>query len=126
MPAKESLYPRDWLSKALKDVRTVEILLREQGDAEVAGFHLQQAAEKYLKGYLLFQGWKLERIHDHEAIQFDPDFERFRNLCTQATDFYTLERYPFFERPGISLDDIGRLFPLLQELIQKIEQVVGY
>jgi hypothetical protein len=33
MPAKESLYPRDWFNKALQDVRTVEILLRAQGDA---------------------------------------------------------------------------------------------
>jgi HEPN domain-containing protein len=130
MPAKESLYPRDWFNKALQDVRTVEILLRAQGDAEVAGFHLQQAAEKYLKGYLLYQGWKLERIHNleallNEAIQFDPDFERFRDLCEEATDFYTLERYPFFERSGISLDVVARLLPLLRELIQKIEKVVS-
>jgi HEPN domain-containing protein len=96
----------------------------------VAGFHLQQAAEKYLKGYLLYQRWKLERIHNleallNEAIQFDPDFERFRDLCEEATDFYTLERYPFFERSGISLDDVARLLPSLRELIQKIEKVVS-
>jgi hypothetical protein len=41
MPHKESLYPQDWFAKARQDVRTVEILLREAGDAEVAGFHLQ-------------------------------------------------------------------------------------
>ncbi len=130
MPAKESLYPRDWFNKALQDVRTVEILLRAQGDAEVAGFHLQQAAEKYLKGYLLSQGWKLERIHNleallNEAIRFDPGFERFRDLCEEATDLYTFERYPFFGRPGVSLDDIARLLPLLNDLIQKIEETVA-
>jgi hypothetical protein len=41
MPLEESLYPQDWFSKARQDVRTVEILLREDGGAEVAGFHLQ-------------------------------------------------------------------------------------
>jgi len=68
MPARESLYPHDWFSKARQDLRTVEILLRERGDAEVIGFHLQQTVEKYLKGYLLAQGWKLERIHDLEVL----------------------------------------------------------
>jgi hypothetical protein len=51
MPLEESLYPQDWFAKARQDIRTVEILLREEGDTEVAGFHLQQAVEKYLKGY---------------------------------------------------------------------------
>jgi HEPN domain-containing protein len=37
--------PQDWFAKARQDVRTVEILLREGGDAEVAGFHLSQAVE---------------------------------------------------------------------------------
>ena len=49
MPLEESFYPQDWFAKARQDVRTVEILLREKGDAEVTGFHLQQAVEKYLR-----------------------------------------------------------------------------
>jgi HEPN domain-containing protein len=129
MSAKESRYPHDWFEKARQDIRTVEILLRAQGDAEVAGFHLQQAAEKYLKGYLLSQGWRLERIHNleillNEAVRFNPDLERFRDLCEEATDFYTFERYPFFETPGVSLRDIARLLPLLYELIREIESGV--
>jgi HEPN domain-containing protein len=100
MRHKESLYPQDWFAKAQKDLHTVEILMREQGDAEVAGFHLQQAAEKYLKGYLLSQGWQLQRTHNlevllNEAVRFEPSLERFRDLCEKATDLYTLERYPF-------------------------------
>ena len=130
MPAKESLYPRDWFNKALKDVRTVEILLREHGDADVAGFHLQQAAEKFLKGYLLSRGWKLERIHNldillNEAVQFDSDFEEFREFCEEVTDFYTFERYPFFGVPGVSLDDIARLLPSLRKLMQRVDEAIG-
>ena len=126
----ESLYPQDWFTKARQDVRTVEILLREEGDAEVAGFHLQQATEKYLKGYLLSQGWELQRIHNLEvllnaAICFDPELERFRELGEEATDFYTLERYPFFASPGITLEDVSRLLPLLRQLIEQIEKTVG-
>ena len=130
MRREESLYPQDWFAKAQQDVRTVEILLREEGDAEVAGFHLQQAVEKYLKGYLLSQGWELQRIHNlevllNEAIRFEPELERFRDLCEEATDLYTLERYPFFVSPGITLEGISRLLPLLRQLMEQIKEIVG-
>jgi len=130
MPLEESLYPQDWFDKARQDVRTVEILLREEGDAEVAGFHLQQAVEKYLKGYLLSQGWELQRIHNleallNEAIRFEPEMERFRELCEEATDFYTLERYPFFASPGITPENVSRLLPPLRQLIKQIEEMVS-
>jgi HEPN domain-containing protein len=130
MPPRESLYPQDWFEKARKDVRTVKILLREGGDADVAGFHLQQATEKYLKGYLLFQGWELQRIHNleillNEAICFEPEMERFRELCEEATDFYTLERYPFFASLGITSEDISRLLTQLQQLVEQIESMIS-
>jgi HEPN domain-containing protein len=130
MPLEESFYPRDWFDKARQDVRTVEILLREEGDAEIAGFHLQQAVEKYLKGYLLSQGWELQRIHNleallNEAIRFEPEMERFRELCEEATDFYTLERYPFFASPGITPENVSRLLPSLRQLIEQIEEMVS-
>ena len=60
---RESLLSEDWFDKAAQDMRRVEILLAAD-DVEGAGFHLQQAAEKYLKGYLLGKGWALKRTHD--------------------------------------------------------------
>jgi HEPN domain-containing protein len=51
MPAKESRYSADWLAKAQKDWQRVEPRLRDN-DVEDAAFHLHQAVEKYLKGYL--------------------------------------------------------------------------
>jgi HEPN domain-containing protein len=129
MPLEESLYPQDWFDKARQDVRTVEILLQAGGDAGIAGFHLQQAVEKYLKGYLLSQGWELQRIHNleallNEAVRFAPEMERFRELCEAATDFYTLERYPFFASPGITSEDVARLLSPLRQLIEQIERQV--
>ena len=55
-------------------------------DPEGAAFHLQQALEKYLKGYLIGKGWKLERVHDLEdlidhAVDYEAAFESFRFLC---------------------------------------------
>ena len=43
---KESRLPDDWFEKARKDLRRVEVLLADD-DVEGAGFHLQQAEERY-------------------------------------------------------------------------------
>ena len=56
MPGNESLHPKDWAVKGDSDLNAVEILLKAQ-NLDVAAFHIQQAIEKYLKGYLL-RSWK--------------------------------------------------------------------
>lgn len=50
--ANESVLLQDWIKAAKKDLNRVRIMLEAQ-DFGDAGFHLQQAVEKYLKAYLL-------------------------------------------------------------------------
>lgn len=102
MPDKESSIPIDWFSKADADLNTVEILLAQSGDTEIAATHIQQAIEKYLKGYLLAKGWKLKKTHDlpellDEAVKYYPGLEKIRSLCEETTVFYFEARYPFFK-----------------------------
>jgi HEPN domain-containing protein len=47
---------------------------------------LQEAAERFLKAYLIAGGWKLRRIHDlgalvAEAVAMDARFAALRGLC---------------------------------------------
>jgi HEPN domain-containing protein len=70
MPPKDSLYPQQWFRLAAKDLKRAEQLLNLD-DPEGCGYHLQQAVEKYLKGYLLSKGWKLKRNHDLEVVLND-------------------------------------------------------
>lgn len=64
---KASGYPAEWVKKAQEDFRRVARRLAEE-DVEDAAFHLQQALEKLLKGYLLSSGWQLKKTHDLEAL----------------------------------------------------------
>lgn len=125
---RESLYPKDWLGKAKKDLHRVRLLLAD-GDTEGAGFHLQQAIEKYLKGYLLSKGWKLEYVHSlvkllNYAKDCDPSFEEFRTLCGQVTGYYIVDRYPFPVDASPTKEEIEQAFRKTEDLVNKIDAEV--
>lgn len=116
----ESRLPHDWFDKASKDLRRVEILLATE-DVEGAGFHLQQAAEKYLKGYLLGKGWPLRRIHDlevllNEAITHDDRFQKYLDACIMVREFYVEERYPFIDSPPPARQDLEAALEAIREM----------
>lgn len=67
MKCEESRYPQDWFRVGDKELMRAQNLLNLE-DLEGAGFNIQQAVEKYLKGYLLSQEWQLRRIHDLEVL----------------------------------------------------------
>lgn len=49
-------FVRQWLEKAHEDLRAAEVLLKEQLDEyDSVGFHAQQAAEKFMKAFLLIR-----------------------------------------------------------------------
>lgn len=119
----ESKLPDDWFTKAEKDLQRVDILFAAD-DTEGAGFHLQQAAEKYLKGYLLGKGWPLKRTHDlevliNEAINYNTQFQDYLDACIMAREFYVEERYPFIT------ESLPPEREELEEAIQAIREMIS-
>ncbi len=107
-----SLYPPDWFKIAKKDWQRIKIMLKEE-DAEAAGYFLQQSLEKYLKAFLLEQGWKLKKIHEldallDEAVKYNPSLESFRDLCERVSGYYFIERYPSLVEAGLYCKEIER------------------
>jgi HEPN domain-containing protein len=128
MKNRESLLPKDWFQKGDLDIKRAEILIREN-DAEGAAFHLQQAIEKYLKGYLISKGWKLKRIHDLDdlldyALDHDKDFEEFRDLCQEVTEYYFEERYPFLMSSELTENEVKLKIEKAREFILKLKEGV--
>ncbi len=129
MLPEESLYPADWLRIAEKDLGRVGRLL-DGHDAGLAGFCLQQAVEKFLKAFLLSQGWQLRRIHNldallDDAVTYDASLEDFRSACQKITVFYFVERYPFVVETGITEEDVRSSLEQVKELIEKLRAKVG-
>jgi HEPN domain-containing protein len=67
MNEKEGLLSSEWISIARKDWSRVYHML-QYDDFEASGLFLQQSLEKYLKAFLLQQGWKLWKIHELDAL----------------------------------------------------------
>lgn len=97
--AKEEL-TRSWLVKAKRDLLSAEELAgADMPLLDTAAYHCQQAAEKAIKGFLLFTDVRFEKTHDIEvlisqACEVDDSFcscvEAARILTPLAVEF----RYP--------------------------------
>lgn len=124
MPPDESRYSDDWLRIAEKDRVRAERSLGD-GDPELAGFCLQQSVEKFLKAFLLAQGWQLRRIHDLEAllddaVAHDPALEQFRLACQKITNYYMVERYPLTISTGVTEAEVRSSLEAVRELIDRL------
>lgn len=62
-------FTRDWVRKAGIDSRTAEHLCQGGPDfTEGVAFHSQQAAEKYLKAFLVWHQVEFPKTHDIETL----------------------------------------------------------
>lgn len=125
MPHEESRYADDWFRIAEKDLARVGRAL-EDGDPELAGFCLQQAVEKFLKGFLLSKGWKLRRIHDLKALLddatvYDPTLEQFRQACQKISRYYMVERYPLMMSTELTEEEVRASLEAVRGLIERVK-----
>lgn len=89
-----------WLAKAGEDLGLGEWGM--QSDRQFSGpicFHAQQAAEKALKGFLLFHDREFRKTHDLETLcrecaQVDPAFAQWRDACEILSGYAVEPRYP--------------------------------
>lgn len=122
MPPEDSLYPAEWQAIAEKDFMRVQRGLRDD-DPELAAFYLQQSVEKYLKAYLLANGWRLRRTHNltqlpEEAIVLDATLEPYRTVCETISAFYIATRYA--TASTISEEEVRQAFADVTPLIERM------
>ena len=58
----------EWFERGDHDVETAQLLYDQEGYTDTIAYHIQQAAEKYLKGYLVYKGHKPPRIHELDTL----------------------------------------------------------
>ena len=89
-----------WFFKADADFDAAKILDGAyQKHTEIICYLCAQAAEKYLKGYLVYQGHKIENTHNLPYLNmncatYDPQFEAIKTECGILNKFNNNIRYP--------------------------------
>jgi hypothetical protein len=98
--------PKDWFWLAKERLESADALVDSRGVRLSAIELLQESVERYLKGYLISKGWKLERIHDLNrlldlSIEHCLDFSAFIPLALvsrRSSDFrFQLFSFPAFQ-----------------------------
>jgi len=122
---------KEWITRAQRDHDVALKLLTENLHLEIALSHIQQAIEKFLKGYLIFNGWKLRKIHDlelllTEAVHFDTEFGNYLELGRKLTAIYYNERYPPGPISTFSQKEINDMFEKSNEIINHINLTLKF
>jgi len=96
---KEELV-RSWLIKAHRDLLSAHELASIQMPLlDTAAYHCQQAAEKAVKGFLLFHNVRFDKTHDivllvWQAVDIDPSFFVLIEIARLLTPLAVEFRYP--------------------------------
>jgi HEPN domain-containing protein len=101
--------PEDWYRSAKVRLGSVDRLYPCEGASESVIELLQEAVERFLKGYLISKGWRLTKIHDlgaliAEAENYDERFGAFADFADELTDQFWAMHYPGGEFDEQSID----------------------
>jgi HEPN domain-containing protein len=118
--------PADWFFAAADRLRVADGTWERDGLTLSGVELLQEAVERYLKGWLIAQGWSLDRTHDLRklisvAMTVDPAFNRFKSFADELTDDFFAQHYP-----GGDWTNVGQNYETLRqragEMIKLIQQ----
>jgi HEPN domain-containing protein len=93
-------YVKNWFRRADDDLILIEVTLKRKDiSPNTICFHAQQAAEKYLKGFLAYHDLHVRKIHDLETLiqdcgKIDKSLETLRDSAVFLDQFYIESRYP--------------------------------
>jgi len=123
---------QEWFERGDRDLEAAQLLHDEHFHTDVIAYHLQQAIEKYLKGFLTLNDIRPPRTHDLDILlnlvstAEQSLYEPFISLCEKATRYYLEQRYP----PGPPVDyshkeiegDLDLTWELVRTVRHRVEQ----
>lgn len=97
---KESEYARQWITKARSDLLNADNnLAAHEVPYDTVCFHCQQAAEKFMKGFLVAHGCEHPITHNllvvlEKVLEFDPTADFMRETLALLNPYSVEVRYP--------------------------------
>lgn len=72
---------KEWFERGDHDIEMAQLLYDENGYTDTIAFLIQQGVEKYLKGFLVFHGKKIEKAYRTHDLGFLPNANRTFLFC---------------------------------------------
>lgn len=118
--------PADWFAFAAERLLAADVLSRHDGTSASSVEALQEAAERYLKGFLIAKGWALKRTHDlkvlvKDAAVFVPEFINSLDLAERLTAEFFEQHYP-----GGDLTHVGETYPDMRAEVGRIVALIQH
>ena len=90
---------REWFQKADEDYGFASSVIEDSPYYAQICFHYQQAAEKYLKAFIVFHELEFKKIHDlvvllNSCCSKEPSLSELEKDCNFLNGFYNDTRYP--------------------------------
>jgi HEPN domain-containing protein len=90
---------REWMQKAEEDFGFASVSIEHTDYFSQICFHFQQAAEKYLKAFIIAHELEFRPIHNllellHICRQKEPRIREVEDACRYLNPFYVDTRYP--------------------------------
>ena len=91
---------KEWLALASHDADTVDLLIRQNGHADIIIYHVHQAVEKSLKALLIKGGQTFDKTHFLDkllakAVQSYPELTKIENEVLAINLYLPKLRYPY-------------------------------
>jgi len=129
MPINKIRLAEEWIIKSQSDLESAKILYRENGPTDSLCFHCQQAAEKTLKGFLIFKKNKCPKVHDLIYLlklckKIDKDFQNLEEGILFLNKYYIETRYPS-EIIAYPKKECQKAIKFAEEITQFITNKIG-
>lgn len=116
-----------WFKKAQNDLKAGKDEFKTENPAtDTICFHMQQAVEKYLKGYLIYYGHEAEKTHNisrilEKCLSMDLSFTALADTGIEIlTPYGTVIRYPddFYMPDNSETEEAIRLAEVVENFIK--------
>lgn len=123
----DTLKHKEWFEIADKDLNGAKILYEHGADYGLVLFHLQQAVEKYFKGYLIYKTGSLQGGHSliklcKKSCEFDSEFRTYIKEAAFLNGYYIETRYPAEDPLIADKEDVEDGMKFTIDIIDLIKQ----
>jgi len=123
-------FVKPWIQRAENDISSAYLLTEKMYPVptEIVCFHCQQAAEKYLKAFLVYNDLEPPKTHDLIELaklcsNYDKDFPVIIPKCEYLIPFAVQTRYP--SKIEIEEEDMKKALAFAQAIIEFVKSKIS-